>query len=104
SAPPWLNFPFGQHYRRSDRTADESPSLLAARLRGREPVRTGPGRAADAGRSGGQRATVLRPAGAAGRPHRPGGGRPVWARDKVITARMLKVEKHPNADKLKLVT
>jgi len=29
---------------------------------------------------------------------------PVWARDKVITARVLKVDKHPNADKLKLVT
>src|SRR5437867_4417362 len=29
---------------------------------------------------------------------------PVWARDKVVTARVLKVEKHPNADKLKLVT
>jgi phenylalanyl-tRNA synthetase beta chain len=29
---------------------------------------------------------------------------PVWARDKVLTARVLKVEKHPNADKLKLVT
>ena len=29
---------------------------------------------------------------------------PVWAGDKVITARVLKVEKHPNADKLKLVT
>lgn len=29
---------------------------------------------------------------------------PVWAADKIITARVLKVEKHPNADKLKLVT
>jgi phenylalanyl-tRNA synthetase beta chain len=29
---------------------------------------------------------------------------PVWARDKIITARVVKVEKHPNADKLKLVT
>ncbi len=29
---------------------------------------------------------------------------PVWARDKVIIAQVLKVEKHPNADKLKLVT
>src|SRR5439155_19679087 len=29
---------------------------------------------------------------------------PIWARDKVITARVLKVDKHPNADKLKLVT
>jgi phenylalanyl-tRNA synthetase beta chain len=29
---------------------------------------------------------------------------PVWTRDKVITARVLKVDKHPNADKLKLVT
>src|SRR5205823_335628 len=29
---------------------------------------------------------------------------PVWLRDKVLTAEVLKVEKHPNADKLKLVT
>lgn len=29
---------------------------------------------------------------------------PIWARDKVLTARVLKVEKHPNADKLKLVS
>ncbi len=29
---------------------------------------------------------------------------PVWAPDKVITGRILKTEKHPNADKLKLVT
>jgi phenylalanyl-tRNA synthetase beta chain len=29
---------------------------------------------------------------------------PVWDADKVRTARILKVEKHPNADKLKLVT
>src|SRR5262245_30890209 len=29
---------------------------------------------------------------------------PVWARDKIVTARVVKVEKHPNADKLKLVT
>src|SRR5258708_1403768 len=28
---------------------------------------------------------------------------PVWAKDKVVTAQVLKVEKHPNADKLKLV-
>src|SRR5205809_3840303 len=28
---------------------------------------------------------------------------PVWAKDKVVTAKVLKVEKHPNADKLKLV-
>jgi phenylalanyl-tRNA synthetase beta chain len=28
---------------------------------------------------------------------------PVWDRDKVVTARVLSVEKHPNADKLKLV-
>jgi phenylalanyl-tRNA synthetase beta chain len=28
---------------------------------------------------------------------------PVWAADKVVTAQVLKVEKHPNADKLKLV-
>jgi phenylalanyl-tRNA synthetase beta chain len=29
---------------------------------------------------------------------------PVWARDKYFTARVVKVEKHPNADKLKLPT
>ncbi|MCI0457498.1 MAG: phenylalanine--tRNA ligase subunit beta [Gemmataceae bacterium] len=29
---------------------------------------------------------------------------PVWDRDKVVVARVLKTEKHPNADKLKLVT
>src|SRR5207302_10114933 len=29
---------------------------------------------------------------------------PVWAADKVVTARVINVEKHPNADKLKLVT
>src|SRR5262245_28474571 len=29
---------------------------------------------------------------------------PVWDRDNVIVARVLKTEKHPNADKLKLVT
>lgn len=29
---------------------------------------------------------------------------PVWDRDKIVTAKVLKVEKHPNADKLKLVT
>jgi phenylalanyl-tRNA synthetase beta chain len=28
---------------------------------------------------------------------------PTWAKDKVVTAQVLKVEKHPNADKLKLV-
>jgi phenylalanyl-tRNA synthetase beta chain len=28
---------------------------------------------------------------------------PVWERDKVVTAKVLRVEKHPNADKLKLV-
>ncbi len=28
---------------------------------------------------------------------------PIWAKDKVVTAQVLKVEKHPNADKLKLV-
>jgi phenylalanyl-tRNA synthetase beta chain len=28
---------------------------------------------------------------------------PVWANDRVVTAQVLKVEKHPNADKLKLV-
>jgi phenylalanyl-tRNA synthetase beta chain len=28
---------------------------------------------------------------------------PTWANDKVVTAKVLKVEKHPNADKLKLV-
>ena len=29
---------------------------------------------------------------------------PVWDRDKVVTAHVLKIDKHPNADKLKLVT
>lgn len=29
---------------------------------------------------------------------------PVWDRDKIVTARVVKVEPHPNADKLKLVT
>ncbi|MCX7700662.1 MAG: hypothetical protein N2039_07275, partial [Gemmataceae bacterium] len=29
---------------------------------------------------------------------------PVWLPDKVVTAEVLRVEKHPNADKLKLVT
>src|SRR5262245_42541732 len=29
---------------------------------------------------------------------------PVWDRDKVFTARLVSVEKHPNADKLKLPT
>jgi len=29
---------------------------------------------------------------------------PVWAADKVVVGRVVKVEKHPNADKLKLVT
>src|ERR1051325_11051967 len=29
---------------------------------------------------------------------------PVWERDKIVTAKVLKVEKHPNADKLLLVT
>src|ERR1700683_2638060 len=28
---------------------------------------------------------------------------PVWAKDQVVTAQVLKVENHPNADKLKLV-
>jgi phenylalanyl-tRNA synthetase beta chain len=28
---------------------------------------------------------------------------PVWDRDKILTAQVLKIEKHPNADKLKLV-
>src|SRR5262245_25054921 len=28
---------------------------------------------------------------------------PVWDRNKIVTAKVLKVEKHPNADKLKLV-
>src|SRR5262249_61259988 len=29
---------------------------------------------------------------------------PVWDREKVVVARVLSVDKHPNADKLKLVT
>src|SRR5438552_371075 len=29
---------------------------------------------------------------------------PVWAPDKVMLARVVKTDKHPNADKLKLVT
>lgn len=29
---------------------------------------------------------------------------PVWERDKVVVAKVLKIEKHPDADKLKLVT
>jgi phenylalanyl-tRNA synthetase beta chain len=29
---------------------------------------------------------------------------PVWARDKIVTAKVLRTEKHPNADKLRLVT
>jgi phenylalanyl-tRNA synthetase beta chain len=29
---------------------------------------------------------------------------PVWERDKIVTAQILKIDKHPNADKLKLVT
>src|SRR5438477_2702936 len=29
---------------------------------------------------------------------------PVWAPDKVVVARVLQIDKHPNADKLKLVT
>lgn len=29
---------------------------------------------------------------------------PVWERDKVVTAQVLKIDRHPNADKLKLVT
>src|SRR5476651_1970017 len=28
----------------------------------------------------------------------------VWSRDHVVVARVLKIEKHPDADKLKLVT
>src|SRR5436190_1292485 len=31
-------------------------------------------------------------------------GDPVWARDKVITAKILKIERHPDADRLKLPT
>src|SRR5437879_2732052 len=31
-------------------------------------------------------------------------GGPVWEADKVMVARVLGVDKHPNADKLKLVT
>src|SRR5947209_7388590 len=40
------------------------------------------------------------PAGLTVKPEEAG---PVWARDKVVTARVVAVEKHPNADKLKLV-
>src|SRR4051812_18073328 len=40
------------------------------------------------------------PAGARVSPEAAG---PVWAPEKVVTAQVLKVEKHPNADKLKLV-
>src|SRR6185295_16654117 len=29
---------------------------------------------------------------------------PEWHRDKIVTAKVLKVDQHPNADKLKLVT
>lgn len=35
---------------------------------------------------------------------RPDETGPVWARDKIVTAKVLKTEKHPNADKLRLVT
>lgn len=35
---------------------------------------------------------------------KPGDATPVWDRDKLVVARVLKIEKHPNADKLKLVT
>jgi len=41
------------------------------------------------------------PAGVFVRPEEMG---PVWAPDKVVIAEVLRVEKHPNADKLKLVT
>jgi phenylalanyl-tRNA synthetase beta chain len=41
------------------------------------------------------------PAGLRVKPEEAG---PVWAPDKIVVARVLKVEKHPNADKLKLVT
>src|SRR5436309_6755034 len=40
------------------------------------------------------------PAGLTVKPEEVG---PVWAPDKVVTARVAAVEKHPNADKLKLV-
>ena len=35
---------------------------------------------------------------------KPGDATPVWDRDKVLVAKVLKIEKHPDADKLKLVT
>jgi phenylalanyl-tRNA synthetase beta chain len=35
---------------------------------------------------------------------KPGDRTPVWERDKLLVARVLKIDKHPNADKLKLVT
>src|SRR5262249_12204652 len=41
------------------------------------------------------------PEGLGGKAGDPG---PVWDRDKVVVARVLQTEKHPNADKLKLVT
>src|SRR6478672_3169361 len=35
---------------------------------------------------------------------KPEDATPVWDRDKVMVAKVLKIEKHPDADKLKLVT
>ncbi|MBX7104709.1 MAG: hypothetical protein K1X57_11550, partial [Gemmataceae bacterium] len=35
---------------------------------------------------------------------RPDEAGPEWHRDRIVTARVLKVDQHPNADKLKLVT
>ncbi len=35
---------------------------------------------------------------------KPGDATPVWERDKIVVAKVLKIEKHPDADKLKLVT
>jgi phenylalanyl-tRNA synthetase beta chain len=35
---------------------------------------------------------------------KPEDATPVWERDKVVAAKVLKIEKHPDADKLKLVT
>jgi len=44
---------------------------------------------------------IEKPAGLKAKQLDPG---PTWDRDKIVTAHVLKIEKHPNADKLKLVT